>query len=130
MLISVEPRIQSGVVPVYEGQVILVRSSNGKKWVFPKGGVEPDLDKRSSAAKEAFEEAGIAGTVGKKLGEFRYFKDKQLQIVHYYSMDVEELLHSYPEKHLRERILISFKKAKEMIEPDLKFLLKAAKKSQ
>jgi phosphohistidine phosphatase len=54
---------QSGVIPVRktdEGvEVLLVRSRSGRRWVIPKGIVEPCLSPAASAPKEAEEEAGV-----------------------------------------------------------------------
>ena len=54
--------IQSGVLPYrVEGgvmRVLLITSQGGRRWVIPKGIVEPGLSAVVSAAKEALEEAG------------------------------------------------------------------------
>ena len=59
--------IQSGVLPYrVEGgvmRVLLITSQGGRRWVIPKGIVEPGLSAVVSAAKEALEEAGIDGRV-------------------------------------------------------------------
>ena len=69
---------QSGVVPVREGtegtEVLLITNRSGERWIFPKGLVEEYLTPRESAQKEAYEEAGIAGVVGEKVGEYEYEK--------------------------------------------------------
>ena len=56
---------QSSVIPyrIHEGrpEIMVISSRKGKHWIVPKGIVEPDLSPADSAAKEAFEEAGIAG---------------------------------------------------------------------
>ena len=54
---------QSGVVAVRtrdgKPQVLLVTSFGGKRWVLPKGIVEKGYSPSRSAAKEAWEEAGV-----------------------------------------------------------------------
>ena len=59
--------IQSGVIPyrIEDGvmQVLLITSRSGRRWVIPKGVVEPDLTPTTSAAMEALEEAGIEGPI-------------------------------------------------------------------
>ena len=70
---------QSGVIPYKiennELKVLLITSRKGKKWKIPKGIVEPALSPSDSAAKEAFEEAGILGKVDKaEIGSYKYFK--------------------------------------------------------
>jgi 8-oxo-dGTP pyrophosphatase MutT (NUDIX family) len=62
---------QSGVIPYRKKQgkieVMLITSRNKGRWIIPKGVIEPDLNPRASAAKEAFEEAGVQGDVHSKL---------------------------------------------------------------
>ncbi len=59
--------LQSGVVPyrITNGkiEILLVTSSSGKHWVIPKGWITPWLTSADSAAKEAWEEAGVKGNV-------------------------------------------------------------------
>jgi phosphohistidine phosphatase len=58
---------QSSVVPWCERdgelQVLVMGSSKAKHWVIPKGIHDPGFSAQESAAHEAFEEAGVAGTV-------------------------------------------------------------------
>jgi 8-oxo-dGTP pyrophosphatase MutT (NUDIX family) len=54
-------------------EFLLVRTSNGARWTFPKGGVEPGESMSHAAAREAREEAGVTGRVGSEpLGVYRY----------------------------------------------------------
>jgi 8-oxo-dGTP pyrophosphatase MutT (NUDIX family) len=45
-----------------EPEFLLVRTRNGH-WTFPKGGVDQDVTNADAAAREAFEEAGVRGSV-------------------------------------------------------------------
>jgi 8-oxo-dGTP pyrophosphatase MutT (NUDIX family) len=51
-------RIRDGKI-----EVMLITSSTRKRWIIPKGMIEPDMTPQDSAAKEAWEEAGIIGQV-------------------------------------------------------------------
>ncbi|MDP2711029.1 MAG: NUDIX domain-containing protein [Solirubrobacteraceae bacterium] len=54
-------------------EFLLVRTSNGARWTFPKGGIEPGEKAPAAAAREALEEAGVEGRVGRRpLGVYRY----------------------------------------------------------
>ena len=54
-------------------EFLLVRTSNGERWTFPKGRVERGESMAEAAAREACEEAGVTGTVGSEpLGVYRY----------------------------------------------------------
>ena len=57
-----------------EVEVLLVRSSDGERWTFPKGSVEPwEAWAHRTAEREAWEEAGVRGEVDpKRLGLYRH----------------------------------------------------------
>lgn len=67
----------------------LVTTSGGGKWTFPKGIIEPGATVRETALKEAFEEAGLHGTlVGDPIGSFEQTKWGDTFSVEVYLMDV------------------------------------------
>jgi phosphohistidine phosphatase len=71
--------IQSAVIPYRRTgddlEILLIRSRRDKRWVVPKGIVEPGMTQSASAAKEALEEAGIEGDLEPRaLGVFEYEK--------------------------------------------------------
>lgn len=92
-------------------EILLVTSSSGKEWVHPKGGVELNLTERASAAKEVYEEAGVLGDVGRKLGSYRYIKNGQIQEVTMFAMQYTGDAAEWPEAHKRERKWFNPKKA-------------------
>jgi len=54
-------------------EFLLVRTSNGARWTFPKGGVDAGETPAAAAAREAHEEAGVTGAVrSEPLGAYRY----------------------------------------------------------
>ena len=70
---------QSGVIPYRRREelveALLITSSDGRRWGIPKGVVEPNLTSAESAAKEAFEEAGIRGRIHpESIGTYSYEK--------------------------------------------------------
>lgn len=87
---------QSAVIPVRGAgealRVLMISSRTGKRWVFPKGIVEPELSPRESAAKEAFEEAGIEGEVlPEPVGAYTYEKWGGTCAVAVFVMRVEQV---------------------------------------
>jgi 8-oxo-dGTP pyrophosphatase MutT (NUDIX family) len=57
-------------------EFLLVRTSNGERWTFPKGGCERGETPAEAAAREAAEEAGAAGRIGAEpVAEYRYGDD-------------------------------------------------------
>lgn len=53
-------------------EFLLVKTSSGK-WTFPKGRIEPVLSARESAAREAWEEAGVRGRIDEQ--HFGFYLD-------------------------------------------------------
>jgi 8-oxo-dGTP pyrophosphatase MutT (NUDIX family) len=56
-------------------EILLVTTRTSKRWIIPKGWPIKGLKPAKSAAREAFEEAGVRGRVGmKSVGMFNYDK--------------------------------------------------------
>jgi len=125
-------RKQSGCVVFrynrnFDYEILLVKSSDGKEWVFPKGGVESDLTAKESAAKEVYEEAGVAGNILQTLGKYEYKKKGRDQKVTMYSMLYTHDTPDWPEKGLRKRKWFSFKEAQKKLPKILRPFLKELK---
>ena len=120
---------QSGVIPyrILDGkiEVMLITSSGGKRWVIPKGLIEPDMTPEDSAAKEAWEEAGVLGQVFPDLmGTYEYYKSGCTCQVDVFLLQVETVVENWPEAYKRKRQWVSIPKAiKRVDEPDLKLIL-------
>jgi 8-oxo-dGTP pyrophosphatase MutT (NUDIX family) len=57
-------------------EFLLVRTSDGARWTFPKGGRERGETLAEAAAREAIEEAGAAGRIGDEpVAAYRYRDD-------------------------------------------------------
>jgi 8-oxo-dGTP pyrophosphatase MutT (NUDIX family) len=57
-------------------EVLLVRTRDGERWTFPKGGCERGETLAEAAAREAVEEAGAAGRIGTQpIAEYLYGDD-------------------------------------------------------
>jgi len=112
---------QSGVLPYRSRkgrtEILIVSSSNNKHWVVPKGIVDPGHTPKESAIKEAFEEAGIIGSVPNiAIGNYKYRKWGAKCKVTLYPMHVTRLLprSAWEEKH-RKRRWVSIKRASKML---------------
>ena len=125
---------QSGVVAVrHRGgkpRVLLVTSFGGKRWVIPKGIVEDDLSPARSAAKEAWEEAGVTGKVSRRMiGRYTYEKWNGVCAVLVYRLDVEAVHREWPEAHVRLRRWCSPRQAAALVgDPALAAIILAAAK--
>lgn len=110
---------QSGVIPyrVRKGslEILLITSRRGRRWIIPKGIIEPDYSARNSAAKEALEEAGVKGGVHSKLlGVYRHRKCGKTCTVKVYPMRVTRVYKVWAETD-RGREWVSLKKALELV---------------
>ncbi|MCU0544534.1 MAG: NUDIX hydrolase [Oscillatoriaceae cyanobacterium Prado104] len=120
---------QSGVIPYRinngEIEVMLVTSSASKRWVIPKGLIEPDMTSSHSAAKEAWEEAGLLGTVSSEpIGIYEYYKSGCTCQVEVFLLKVQTVLENWPEANKRKRQWVSIPKAiKRVNEPELKLMI-------
>ena len=88
---------QSSVIPyrVRDGrpEILVIASSKKKHLVVPKGIKDPGLSPQESAAKEAWEEAGVEGEVAAEpLGEYRYEKWGGTCTVTVYPMKVTRMV--------------------------------------
>lgn len=61
--------------------LLLVRSSDGRAWLFPKGHIEVGESAEQAALRETREEAGVDGRIGARLGTSDYArKGKQITV--------------------------------------------------
>lgn len=110
------PFRQSSVVPyriLDSGiEIMMITSIRRRRWIIPKGAVEPYMTPQDSAAKEAFEEAGIEGTVAKEpLGRYHYKKWSGICRCDVYAMKVETIHDTWQEQEDRDREWIDAKEA-------------------
>lgn len=114
--------------------VLLVTSRETGRWVIPKGWPIPDLSPQASAAREAWEEAGVRGEVGSAcLGVFSY--DKVIDhtqpgpptlpcVVSVFPLRVTRQSRSFPEaEERRMKWFPQEKAARKVDEPELQALI-------
>jgi 8-oxo-dGTP pyrophosphatase MutT (NUDIX family) len=131
-----EPRSQAAAVPWRRAEdgtveVLLVTSRETRRWVVPKGWPMKGLKPADTAAREAFEEAGVSGQPAKKkLGVYRYSKRLrsgriQQVRVSVYALEVKAEAETWPEAAQRERLWTSPSAAAELVqEPELAAILR------
>lgn len=111
---------QSAVLPYRRRdgglEVLLITSRGGRRWVLPKGIVEPGMTAPASAAKEAREEAGIEGAVSERsLGSYRQDKWGGTCRIEVFPMRVTAELADWPEAGIRRREWLPLKSAVERV---------------
>lgn len=125
-------RKQSGVVPYKkkkgEVQILLIRTTHGNNWGFPKGGVEKGMTPLDSALKEAMEEGGVLGKPKDFIDIMKYVKGKtgRAQNVEWFIMKVKQELDEYDEAGMRERKWFSAEKAMKKVDKKLRPILAQA----
>jgi 8-oxo-dGTP pyrophosphatase MutT (NUDIX family) len=129
-----EPRSQAAALPWRRGadgvEVLLVTSRETRRWVVPKGWPIRGLKAPQTAAREAYEEAGVKGSLAKKVGVFHY--DKRLASgrvqkvrVGLYPLKVDSEDQAWPEAQQREKLWTSPAEAADLVqEPELAALLR------
>jgi 8-oxo-dGTP pyrophosphatase MutT (NUDIX family) len=99
---------QAAAIPLQRGQVCLVTSTGGKRWVIPKGCMEPGKTAGEIALQEAWEEAGLVGALEPEpVGSYLYEKYGNLYHVIVFLMHVTEAAVDWPERTLRQRCWLS-----------------------
>ena len=111
-------------------QVLLITSRDTGRWVVPKGWPVAGLGPAASAAQEAWEEAGVEGTIDDtRLGRFNYDKimpgqTSFLCAVEVFALRVAKLRANFPERAQRRRKWFDAgKAARKVAEPQLRQLL-------
>ncbi len=113
-------------------EIMLVTSRGTGRWVLPKGWPERSEELFDAAAREAAEEAGLAGAVARQeIGRFYY--EKRLASgaewrceVHVFPLEVELVAEKWPERKQRKRGWFTVDEAATRVsEPDLGELIAA-----
>ena len=112
-------------------EVLLLTSRDTGRWIIPKGWPGRKLTPRAAAAREAYEEAGIEGTIRPPEPIGRYHYAKQLEAgeirikVKVFLLHVERQLDAWPEQAERHTRWLSPEQAAELVaEPELAALMR------
>jgi 8-oxo-dGTP pyrophosphatase MutT (NUDIX family) len=119
-------RLQYGALPyrVSNGsraEFMLVTSRETRRWVIPKGWPKKGKSPHRLAAREAFEEAGVTGAIGRRsVGSFSY--EKRLKNgglieceVRVFPLEVKRQSKQWPEMQERKIKWLSASKAAEKV---------------
>jgi 8-oxo-dGTP pyrophosphatase MutT (NUDIX family) len=118
--------VQYGALPFRRSRdgslkVMLVTTRGRKRWMIPKGWPIRGLDPHESAAREAFEEAGLVGDVhAEALGSFHYNKrlghGREVQcVVEVFPLHVDHQRDHWLEQGERETKWFSARKAASLV---------------
>lgn len=119
-------RVQAAALPWRRSaagiEVMLVTSRGTGRWVLPKGWPEGDETLADSAAREAFEEAGLRGVISpKEAGRYYYGKQRPTGMewrceVTVFALEVTEEAPNWPESTMRRRKWFSPAEAAELVD--------------
>ena len=99
---------QAAALPLRRGRICLITSRNGKRWVIPKGWIDPGQTAGETALQEAWEEAGLVGALEQEpIGSYLYEKEGQQFHVTVFVMKVTSVAQEWPERSFRERSWVS-----------------------
>ncbi|MCG6121121.1 MAG: NUDIX hydrolase [Microvirga sp.] len=134
-----EPLRQIGAIPyrIVEGQpaFLLVTSRRTGRWIFPKGSVIAGLTPAESAAREAWEEAGVEGAIwSEPVGSYETAKVEGIQrrrvVVDAYPLEVTIQHETWQEMSQRRRHWAIWSEARRLLsEPGLVDLTKSLNES-
>jgi 8-oxo-dGTP pyrophosphatase MutT (NUDIX family) len=128
-------RVQYGALPyrftpMAALEILVVTTRQSRRWIVPKGWPIKRLTPSKSAAREAFEEAGVRGKIGARaIGNFRYKKTGQNGADPDYEVKIFPLLvrrqsATWPEHGQRVVQWVDPEKAISLIrEPELKVIV-------
>ena len=123
---------QSGVIAyrrktdLVELEVLLITSKKRKRWIIPKGIIDPGLSPQESALKGAFEEAGIKGKIDDwSIGEYTREKWGGTCVIVVFLLEVTEMFDAWPESSVRKREWVRVQEAiRRVEEPQLQVLFR------
>jgi 8-oxo-dGTP pyrophosphatase MutT (NUDIX family) len=123
---------QAAAIPVKDGLICVVTSRSGKRWVVPKGCLEPGKTSGEIALQEAWEEAGLTGVLEPEpIGSYVYTKTGFVYHVTVFLMLVTDAAEDWPERAVRERAWLTRSQALLQIEdPGLRALIHGAATSR
>ena len=116
------PVPQAAALPVRAGLICLVTSRSGRRWVIPKGMIDPGHTPAMTAATEAWEEAGLTGDLSAEpVGRYGYEKWNTPHEVAVFVLTVRTEAAHWPERGDRRREWVTPEEAARRVdEPELK----------
>jgi len=117
---------QAAAIPVHNGRICLVTSKSGRRWVIPKGRIDIGHTPVEAATVEAWEEAGLLGTLQTEpVGTYTYEKYDIVHNVTVFVLNVVEIRPDWPERKVRRREWVDVDTAvKRIEEPELQEIVR------
>ena len=118
---------QAAAIPHRDGRICMVTSRRRVRWVIPKGRIDRGHTPVEAAEVEAWEEAGLVGTLHHEpVGSYRYEKLGRKHLVSVFVLEVAIEHPTWPECQERAREWVTIAEAlKRIDEPGLRAILRA-----
>ena len=105
---TVLPATQAAVIPYRfrngRAEILLVTSRTRSHWIVPKGNIGPGMLPHEAARAEAFEEAGVLGTMSPhSFGRYHHGWNRRASVVDVFLFRIDTVLGVWPEMHERSR---------------------------
>jgi 8-oxo-dGTP pyrophosphatase MutT (NUDIX family) len=119
---------QAAAIPAQSGKICLVTSRSGKRWIVPKGVIDPGKTAEETALQESWEEAGLVGILRPQpVGSYTYEKWGATCWVTVFIMHVTKVAVHWPEEESRQREWVAIAEALERIgDPALAEIVRTA----
>jgi 8-oxo-dGTP pyrophosphatase MutT (NUDIX family) len=109
--------LQAAVIAFRDDRICLITSSSGRRWLVPKGNREPGAKLQQTALQEAWEEAGLVGTLKEQpVGRYEFKKLGRVYRVTVFRMKVKQAKRDWPERKRRQRQWLRPRDALSLIE--------------
>lgn len=115
---------QAGAIPWRLGrhglEILMITSSDGDRWIVPKGSIERGSNPSRCAVQEAYEEAGVRGKLssGDPFGTVRLKRRRRRIDVAVFLLEVSEVHQHWPERDRRRRAWLTPAQAAAAVEDD------------
>jgi len=98
-------------------KVMLVTNRQQTRWILPKGQAEKDLTDKEVAHDEAYEEAGVIGTIDRRIKKrkIKYKTRTGPVTLHVYTMQLVHVFEQWPESYFRQRKMVTIDTAIKMV---------------
>ena len=107
---------QAGAIPWRWGssgiEVLLITSSQGSRWIVPKGWIEEGCTSKETARQETYEEAGVEGILSvAPIGSLDFKRGDRVLRVELFTLEVTDVYAHWPEDYRRQRVWLDPREA-------------------
>ena len=107
---------QAGAIPWRWGssgiEILLITSSQGSRWIVPKGWIDKGCTSKETARQETYEEAGVEGILSlAPIGSLNFKRGDRVLRVELFTLEVTDIYAHWPEDYRRQRVWLDPREA-------------------